>query len=57
MGRGFAITYFQTLLDSLSESGTPTRNDSGEDGLQLVDVDALIRKGRATQGLGSDNGR
>jgi hypothetical protein len=44
------LTYFQTLVENTYTSPktvSPTRNDSGDDdGVELVDVDELIRKGR-----------
>lgn len=48
------LTYFQTLVNSTytAPSVSPTRNDSGdEDGVELVDVDELIRKGRPGLGI------
>lgn len=44
------LTYFQTLVERVyqrSNEEDPTRSDSGdEDGVELVDVDELIRKGQ-----------
>lgn len=50
LGHGTALSYFQTLLNSLSEPEGSPRNDSDEDGLQLVDVDAMVRKGQTRLG-------
>jgi hypothetical protein len=46
------LTYFQTLVDRLAahdaRENSPARNGSGHDDedVELVDVDALIRKGQ-----------